>query len=111
MTMNAIPLRLRRLLSVAFIGALFLAGTPALPQEWFATSPANGGFRSFDGQRFLVAGGESQPPSLWNLTTGSIMRTFQGHTEPVWQVAFSPDGIRVATVAAANVKKLQTVYG
>ncbi len=40
------------------------------------------------------------PPSLWDLSTGKVSQTFQGHTEPVLQVAFSPDGAEVVTASA-----------
>jgi len=87
-----------------FLGALFMLATQALPQ-WggdtpFATSPADGRAWSFHGRRLLMAGGGSKPPSIWDLTTGSEIQTFRGHTEPVWTVAFSPDGTQAATVAA-----------
>jgi WD40 repeat protein len=29
---------------------------------------------------------------IWNLTTGKVIYTLRGHTEPVRNVAFSPDG-------------------
>jgi WD40 repeat protein len=90
----------------ALIGTLFLAGTPALSQSrsdgrGFPTRPPDSRNWSFDGERFLAAGGEHGPPSLWDLASGKIVQTFQGHTEPAWQVAFSPDGTEAATVAAA----------
>jgi WD40 repeat protein len=95
-----------RLLGFALVGALFVAGTPALPQSKgdgrsFPTHPPDSRNWSFDGQRFLVAGGSSGPPSLWDLNAGKIIQTFNGHTEPAWAVAFSPDGTEVATYAAA----------
>ena len=34
---------------------------------------------------------------LWNATTGECIRTFNMHTEPVYSVAFSPDGKHVAS--------------
>lgn len=95
---------MRRLFGFALIGTLFLAGSAALSQtkydgRGFPTHPPNSRNWSFDGERFLVAGGGT--PSLWDLASGKIVQTFQGHTEPVWQVAFSPDGTQAATAAAA----------
>jgi WD40 repeat protein len=93
-----------RLIGFALIGVLLAAGTPAPAQtksdgRGFPTRPPDSRNWSFDGQRFLVAGGEPGPPSLWDLSTGKIIQTFHGHTEPVWDVAFSPDGAKVATVS------------
>lgn len=94
-----------RLIGFALIGALF-AGTPALSQSkddgrGYPTRPPDSRNWSFDGERFLIAGGTSGPPSLWDLSAGKIIQTFRGHTEPAWAVAFSPDGTEVATYAGA----------
>ena len=34
---------------------------------------------------------------LWDATDGSALATLAGHSDSVWQVAFSPDGRRLAT--------------
>jgi WD40 repeat protein len=94
-----------RLTGFALIGMLLVVCTPALPQmkgdyDSFPGHPPNSRRWSFDGQRFLVAGGG--PPSLWDLSTGKVSQIFQGHTEPVSEVAFSRDGKEVATAAHSS---------
>src|SRR5262245_55755427 len=49
---------------------------------------------SFDGKRLLAS---SALPSLWDMETGLEIQVFRGHIDPVWAVAFSPDGKRVLT--------------
>ena len=92
-------------LGAAFIAALFLTNTAALAQhdrDSFCIAPLDGRAWSFDGEQLLLTGGESKEPDLWDLKTGTVIRTFHGHTEPVWEVALSPDGTTAATGAAGN---------
>ena len=51
------------------------------------------------GSGFLGIFGESRDNTarLWDVTTGQEFRRFEGHTEAVWSVAFSPDGRQVLT--------------
>jgi WD40 repeat protein len=44
-----------------------------------------------DGRRALT-GGVDGTAKLWDLGTGRLINTFQGHSRPVLSVAFSPDG-------------------
>ena len=37
---------------------------------------------------------------LWDVQTGSVIRTFTGHTKDVSSVAFSPDGTKVLTAGS-----------
>ena len=51
------------------------------------------------------AGGSDDNPihtslRLWDLSTGQELRRFEGHTQRVWCVAFSPDGRRALSGAA-----------
>lgn len=48
---------------------------------------------TFDGARLLVANGKDV--WLWDAVTGKELARFQGHTEPVRAVMFSPDGKHV----------------
>ena len=43
---------------------------------------------------------------LWDVATGSELRTLKEHTDAVYAVAFSPDGTRVATAAADRTAKV-----
>ena len=50
------------------------------------------------GYSFDVGDGvDDHTVKLWNATTGECIRTFNMHTEPVYSVAFSPDGKHVAS--------------
>src|SRR5689334_1562796 len=56
-----------------------------------------------DGEHAL-SGGFDNSVKLWHLRTGQLVRTFHGNTNPVYTVAFSPDGTRVACAAGGSVK-------
>ena len=43
---------------------------------------------------------------LWDLATGQLLRTFEGHSGFVPSVAFSPDGVRVLSGSADGTMKL-----
>jgi len=49
-----------------------------------------------DGKRVLAGGGD-KCARLWDVDTGSTLRSFEGHLTPVWTVAFSADGKQVLT--------------
>jgi WD40 repeat protein len=44
--------------------------------------------------RLLVSGGsyQNQNVRLWDVSTGALLRTLEGHTDGVTQVLFSPQG-------------------
>ena len=42
--------------------------------------------------KLLLTGGEDKTMRLWDLETGKEVRRFEGHTDKVRAVAFSPDG-------------------
>jgi hypothetical protein len=46
-----------------------------------------------DGDRVL-SGSQEKTIKLWDGATGTLIRTFEGHSVPVTSVAFSPDGGR-----------------
>ncbi len=48
-----------------------------------------------DGQSLLIAAGSTA--QLWDLRTGTLLRTFAGHTDIICQVRFSPDGRSLLT--------------
>src|SRR5262249_15312351 len=58
-----------------------------------------------DGSRIAVVGGESRlgegesigEAGVWDIGTGERLFALRGHTDQVWDVAYSPDGRRIAT--------------
>ncbi|PLZ77849.1 hypothetical protein CBP16_20470, partial [Fischerella thermalis WC217] len=42
--------------------------------------------------RILASGGKQGVVQLWDLTTGKLLNTLEGHTDWVSTIAFSPDG-------------------
>jgi len=38
-----------------------------------------------------VSGSQDKKIKVWDASSGSLIRSLHGHTEPVWWVAFSPD--------------------
>jgi WD40 repeat protein len=56
-----------------------------------------------DGKLVVVA---TQPPRVWDATTGQLLNTLGGHEGHVPGVAFSPDGCHVATASHDGVVRL-----
>jgi dipeptidyl aminopeptidase/acylaminoacyl peptidase len=54
--------------------------------------------------RFLAVGStdEESPLCLWSLATGQVVGRLRDHHEPVTQLAFSPDGSRLATMGGVT---------
>jgi WD40 repeat protein len=48
-----------------------------------ATSPSG---------RTALSGGSDRIAKLWDLATGRVLKTFEGHTDSVDAVAIAPDG-------------------
>jgi WD40 repeat protein len=47
--------------------------------------------------RLLASGSGDKTIKLWDVASGSLVRTLTGHTDWVWSVAFSPDGRLLAS--------------
>jgi WD40 repeat protein len=56
--------------------------------------------------RWLAAGGKGLV-TLWEVETGKVVRTLSGHTYPVIELAFSPDGRRLASCTETTVESAQ----
>jgi WD40 repeat protein/serine/threonine protein kinase len=48
-------------------------------------------------------------PRIWDAATGKLVRRLEGHTEPVLEAAFSPDGRHVVTGGADQVARIWDV--
>jgi WD40 repeat protein len=58
---------------------------------------------SADGKR-VATGGADGTARIWDATTGEQLLVLKGHTGPVNDVAFSPDGTRLATVSEGTLR-------
>jgi WD40 repeat protein len=59
--------------------------------------------------RHLASACADRTVRLWDVTSGDLVRTFQGHTQPVIGVAFSSDGGRLASASADRTARLWDV--
>jgi WD40 repeat protein len=54
-----------------------------------------------DGRMIAACHANYPTVSLWNAASGAKLGTLKGHAEPVWQVAFSPDGALLASASGS----------
>ena len=50
----------------------------------------------------LLTGGADKLLKLWDAETGTLLRTFEGHSQPIWTATFSPDGRLIASGSRDN---------
>ncbi len=64
------------------------------PDGESALTASGGSWKVVDGQK---PGGDDYSLRLWRMRDGALLRTFQGHKEPITAVAFAPDGRNAAS--------------
>jgi WD40 repeat protein len=72
--------------------------------EWSLPERAASISYSADGKYLATACGKSV--KLWESSSGKLLRTFDGHTENVESVAFSPDGKHIASTSWDKLVKI-----
>jgi len=75
--------------------------TGAKERELKHEAAANSVAFSPDGN-FVLFGGEDKMVRLWDLKNDRLERQLEGHTEPVFHVAFSPDGKRALSAGGIH---------
>ena len=70
--------------------------------------------------KFLASGSDDDTIKLWDLQTGKLIKSFEGHTKIIEAIAFSPDGKYIASASddmtvelwdVAAGKEVQTLSG
>jgi WD40 repeat protein len=56
--------------------------------------------------RMILTASRGNTPKLWNVDTGDLIRSFEGHTSWVLSPVFSEDGDRVLAASNDNTAKL-----
>ena len=54
----------------------------------------------------MLSGSSDRTLKLWDTETGNLLRTFNGHSDRIWTVGFSPDGVHVLSGSFDRTAKL-----
>jgi len=97
-----------RLVVVTCAGQLQIWGiSPEYSREWL-TLANEGGFVSVspDGKRLVTRDPPGNIVSVRDADSGQLQLTLTGHTAPIWDAAFSPDGTRLVTASTDTTAKV-----
>ncbi len=90
---------------------VFTSGWDGLAKAWAINSrhmgPVNQALFSERGQ--LATAGRDGTVKLWD-PSGEVLQTLSGHQQPVQAVAFTPDGVRLATASVDHSVKIWELY-
>jgi WD40 repeat protein len=105
-------------------GAVFLLDPATLHREGLLRGHGTGPVKSLafspDGRRLAIAHWSGRAVWVWDVRTGEVVHTLEGHTDAVVGVAYRPDGKRLASAShdstvrvwdAATGRCLQTLTG
>jgi WD40 repeat protein len=53
-----------------------------------------------DGKTLASIGSSGQAVTVWEVATGYLLRSLKGHTGTIEQIAFSPDGVHLASACS-----------
>jgi WD40 repeat protein len=56
--------------------------------------------------RTVLSGGHRDTIRLWDVATGKLVRTFEGHSDRVFSIALTPDGRTMLSGSEDNTLKL-----
>lgn len=93
---------------VAYQTLVDIAYAPGVNRQYQHDSPINATALSSD-SRFLLTGSDDGLLLLWEIATGEVVRTFDGHQAGVTAVAFSADGRQALSGSADDTAVLWDV--
>lgn len=55
---------------------------------------------------FVITASADRTAQMWSMKSGSLLRTFEGHTDSLWSCCLSPDGTRLFTTSEDGTAKM-----
>jgi WD40 repeat protein len=56
--------------------------------------------------KLIASAGLDSTVKVWNIVTGTLVRTYTGHKGPIWGVEFSQDGKWIASASSDMTAKI-----